>query len=183
MKHGSVTGYSKHRCRCDACMTAWRDYQRVYMREWSRGKRRLVLTEEARTYIAELCAAGWTKHAIAAAAGMDHQVVFAIAAGTQMAAYRETVERILAVAVDERPAGTMTPAAEAVELIEAMCDAGLLVKDISRGLKVTAPARLRRQRHVQPVTRARLVIGYRLLARRGIVPPRLDLEAAAGGED
>ena len=34
-KHG-LSGYTNHRCRCDVCATAHREYQREYMREYRR---------------------------------------------------------------------------------------------------------------------------------------------------
>lgn len=33
--HGTPNGYGNHRCRCDRCREAWRDYQR----DWQRRRR------------------------------------------------------------------------------------------------------------------------------------------------
>lgn len=34
--HGTAGGYTNHKCRCDACTAAWRDYHRTrgYMRTY-----------------------------------------------------------------------------------------------------------------------------------------------------
>lgn len=31
--HGTLGGYTNHRCRCDKCRAAWRAYMRKYMRD------------------------------------------------------------------------------------------------------------------------------------------------------
>lgn len=36
MKHGTITGYTHHKCRCDECRAAWR----LYDREYKAGRRR-----------------------------------------------------------------------------------------------------------------------------------------------
>jgi bisphosphoglycerate-dependent phosphoglycerate mutase len=30
MRHGTLAGYNKHRCRCEFCRNAWNTYQRSY---------------------------------------------------------------------------------------------------------------------------------------------------------
>lgn len=30
-RHGTVTGYNNHRCRCDGCREAWRVYHLAYL--------------------------------------------------------------------------------------------------------------------------------------------------------
>ncbi len=37
-KHGTIGGYSNHKCRCDACAKVWRDYCRELA--WDTGRRR-----------------------------------------------------------------------------------------------------------------------------------------------
>jgi len=171
--HGTTTGYSKHRCKCDACRAAWRDYQRAYMHDHYHGRPRTVSTLEARHWIAKLCAAGWTHNSIAKAAGVDHQLLRRIASGQNSRARRVTIDKILGVMVSDRPEGVQTPAAEAVVMLDAIRSAGVPVKAITDGLKVTGPARLRRQQRVQPATRRKLVLGYRYLASKGLVRAEL----------
>jgi hypothetical protein len=36
VRHGTVTGYTARRCRCDECRAAWADYMRLY----NQGRRR-----------------------------------------------------------------------------------------------------------------------------------------------
>lgn len=48
MKHGTPGGYTNHRCRCDECRTAWREYRRGYGRGAQRAR-----YEAARRYAAE----------------------------------------------------------------------------------------------------------------------------------
>jgi len=177
--HGTTTGYSRHRCRCDACMTAWRDYQRRYCREWYHGERRTVATKEAQRKIASLCSRGWTRKAIAAAGGLDYQTVYKIADGTVARVRKSTVEKILAVGVNERPDGVMSPASDAVRLIDGMRAAGIPAAVISKDLRVSAPARIKKQTHVRSATRKRLVVAYQYLARQGAVPADLLEEVGA----
>lgn len=178
-RHGTTTGYSKHRCRCDLCAGAWRSYQRAYMRERYRGEARTVPVTETRRHIRFLLSKGWTRHAIACAAGMSHEHVFLIAAGKRRRVRRITADRILSVKVDDRPEDAETPAADAAVLIDAMRAAGVQAKTISGVLKVTAPARIRKQQRVRPLTRQKLLLGYRYLARQGLVPAGLLEEVGA----
>ncbi len=172
-RHGTTTGYSGHRCTCDACREAWREYQRTYMRERYHGELRTVPTKEARVWIRRLLAHGMTLQAISRAAGVQHQLVRKIEAGKTRRARRTTVGKILAVTPDERPEGAMSPASEAQRIVEALRAAGVPAKTIAGALRVTAPARIKRQKHVHDRTRRRLVLAYRHLARQGVV--RADL--------
>jgi hypothetical protein len=175
-RHGTTTGYSRHRCRCDECRGAWRDYQRAYMRERYRGERRTVSTAEARRRIACLTAQGMTCQVIARTAGMDHQLVRRIADGQTKRARRFTVDKILAVTANDRPPGAMSPAHEADRLLQGILAAGVPAKTVADTMHVTASARIKRQKHVTDRTRRKLIVAYRHLARLGLVDASL-LEA------
>lgn len=160
-------------------MTAWRDYQRHYGRERYRGELRTVATKEARRKITTLCSRGWTRKAIAAGAGLDYQTVYKIADGTVTRVRKSTVEKILAVGVNERPDGVMSPAGDAARLIDGMRAAGIPAAVIAKDLRVSAPARIKKQTHVRSATRERLVVAYKYLARQGAVPADLLEEVGA----
>jgi hypothetical protein len=38
-KHGTANGYNNHRCRCEPCRAAWREYHRPYQRQADGRKR------------------------------------------------------------------------------------------------------------------------------------------------
>ncbi len=172
-RHGTTTGYSRHRCRCELCVERWRSYQREYMREHYRGELRTVATTEARLWIAHLVAQGMTRHQIALAAHVDHQLLYLIARGETRRARRRTIEKILAVTPDDRPARAMAPAREAQRLLEAIRAAGVPAKTIAGPLRVSHPSRIKHQRRVHDRTRRKLIIAYRHLASQGLVPASL----------
>jgi len=171
--HGTTTGYSKHRCRCDACTKRWRQYQNRYRRDVSAGRPRTVPAAEARRWIAHLIANGMTHHQIASAASIDYQIVYKVASCGQKRIRRASAERILGVTPDDRPAGAYAPAHEALRLIEAMREAGVPMKTIAGPVRVTAPARIRRQQRVSDRTRRKLIVAYRHLASLGLVDASL----------
>lgn len=46
--HGTVDGYSNHKCRCQKCRLAWRLYQREWKRRWRQRMRRQGLSTRGR---------------------------------------------------------------------------------------------------------------------------------------
>jgi transcriptional regulator with XRE-family HTH domain len=171
--HGTTTGYSVHRCRCDACMGRWRQYQNRYRRDVREGRPRTVPAAEARRWVAHLIANGMTQHQIAAAAGVDFRTVYGVSRRKSKRIRSSSAEKILGVTPDDRPAGSHAPAGEALRLIEAMREAGVPMKTIAGPLRVTAPSRIKHQQRVSDRTRRKLIVAYRHLASLGLVDASL----------
>ena len=171
--HGTTTGYSTHRCRCPECHAAWNAYQREYMRERYHGRTRTIGTGDVVRHIEFLIGNGWTVHAIAAAAAVDHQLVYRIRRRENRRIRRVTADKLMGVALDDWPAGSQVPSREALRIIDALNEAGVTSHDIAHKLRVSYPARIRRQTRVQPATRRKLVIAYRYLASQGLVAGEL----------
>jgi hypothetical protein len=169
MKHGTVTGYSKHRCPCERCRRAWRDYQREYARDARAGEPRWIDASEARQYIARLQAAGMTQAAICSAGGISKRVVQEVTLGKRTRIRRSTASRILGVPLDAVVTDTSTRAAHAQVLIDELHRVGIRNADIEHTLRITMPERIARQAHVSANTFAKILCQYRYLARRGIV--------------
>lgn len=173
MKCGTITSYTKGKCRCPACAEAWRDYQRTYMRERYHGRLRLVPTGEARRHVEALVAAGMKQTVICAASGVDRMVVRRVLRGTRQRIRRHTAEALLGVAFDDRPTGATNFAAPATALMVEMHRAGITNTEITRCLHIARPELIAHQRHVRPKTWAKLTLFYRHLARQGRVPADL----------
>lgn len=169
MKHGTVTGYSKHRCTCEPCRCAWRDYQRHYMADRRRGELRLVDAPEALRHIKRLQASGMTQAAICSAGGLSKRVVQELRLGKRTRLRRATAERILAIPLDAVVTDTSTRAAHAQVLIEELHRVGIRNVDLERDLHIRMPERIARQTRVRANTFAKILCQYRYLARRGIV--------------
>lgn len=174
MTHGTLTGYSKHRCTCEPCRESWRTYQREYARERSRGERRMVDSREARYHLRRLAAAGLTQSAVCAASGVYKKTAHGVLTGKVKTIRRVTAERLLAVTLDAAPqcAAAM---AEGM-LAEIRGRAGWTNDEIEARLHITQPKRIARQAHVRSNTMAKILCAYRVLARRGLVDAEL-LEA------
>lgn len=48
LPHGTLGGYTNHKCRCDKCLEAHRDYQREYMARNEHQRRLATLRERMR---------------------------------------------------------------------------------------------------------------------------------------
>lgn len=173
MKHGTTTAYTKGRCRCDVCREGWREYQRRYMRERYHGQLRTVPAAAARRYLAKLARAGVQQATVSASSGVSKKVLREIRNGQRKSINVATQEKILSVPLSVIVDGKTQRAASALALMEAMGKAGLSLSDIETKLKISQPERIARQQHVRPRTFAKLVVTYKLLARRGLVPASL----------
>lgn len=178
-EHGSLAGYTYQRCRCDACRKAWRDYRREYERDRASSGRRTVSAAETRRHVRRLKAAGWATAAIADRAGLVHHTVRKIESGKTRRVRLQTADRLLAITVDETLVGHRVPARLARPLLRDFKAAGI------SGRKLYAAAGLsegwcatRHRTHVDWGTWRRLTVVHRLLARRGVVTPRTELEEA-----
>jgi hypothetical protein len=177
MTHGTVTGYSKHRCKCELCAEAWRIYQRRYMRERYQGLRRRVPVTLARRHIVMLMGQGMTATAISLSAGLHGATVGLLLGGKVKEIRRTTSEAILGVGLDDYPPGTRVRAAMSRQIISEMRGRlGMSYAEIADYVKLSdAGVRLIMdmedgRRTVRPETHLRLVVGYWILAREGLVP-------------
>lgn len=173
MTCGTITSYTKGKCRCPACASAWRDYQRTYMRERYHGRLRLVPIGEAGKHVRALIAAGMKQSVICASSGVDRMVVRRILCGTRQRIRRQTAEALLGVTFDAVADGATNFAAPATALMVEMRRAGVTNVEIEERLRISVPERIANQQHVRPKTWAKLTLFYRHLARQGRVPADL----------
>jgi transcriptional regulator with XRE-family HTH domain len=167
--HGTITGYSKHRCTCERCRSAWRDYQRRYQSDRRRGELRLVDASEALRHIRRLQDSGMTQAAICSAGGLSKRVVQELRHGERTRIRRATAGKILGVTFDAVVTDTSTRAVHAQRLIDELHRVGIRNVDLERDLHIRMPERIARQTRVRANTFAKILCQYRYLARRGIV--------------
>lgn len=99
MRHGTVSGYQYHRCRCRRCLDAKNRYQR----ELRAGVRRpLVDATVTRDHLHALKAAGWSWAALAKHTGYDHTAIAAIANGTTHQVRQSTAQDLASVPIQEK---------------------------------------------------------------------------------
>jgi DNA-binding Xre family transcriptional regulator len=178
MTHGTITGYSKHRCRCELCAESWRVYQRRYMKERYHGLRRRVSVVMAKRHAVMLMDNGMTARAISLAAGLHEQTVGLVINGDVKELKHKTSEAILGVNLGSYPVGTRVRASISQKIIRQMREVlGMSYQEIADYVKLSdAGIRLimdEDRRTVRPDTHRRLVVGYWGLARRGLVPAEL----------
>ena len=169
MRHGTTTMYTKRGCHCEPCKRAWRDYQRKWRYESRHGQTRLMTTRECRRHLLWLMRHGMSRTQVALASGVSVAIVRGVADGSHPQAKRTTVSRLMAVSCYDRPPGTMTPAREAVSMMDRLLSVGVSVGTIRDRLGVSAPSRLRREKWVRWETRERLWVGTQMAARDGLL--------------
>ncbi|MGJ9405281.1 hypothetical protein ACHABQ_03015 [Nesterenkonia aurantiaca] len=95
---GDLTGYANKGCRCGACTTAIREYQRNYKKTvYLARRKRSALPEEitrAQAQVRTLVGLGWTTTVIADAAGISNAPVSRIGSGTATRPRHTTVVAI-----------------------------------------------------------------------------------------
>lgn len=175
MTHGTITGYSKHRCHCDLCTEAWRVYQRRYMKERYHGLKRRVPVTMAKRHAVMLMAHGMTARAISLASGLHEQTVGLVINGEVKQLKHATSEAILGVNLGHYPQGTRVQASLSQKIITQMREGlGMSYQEIADYVKMSdAGVRLimnGTSRTVRKDTHRRFVVGYWGLARRGLVP-------------
>ena len=175
MTHGTITGYSNHRCKCDLCTEAWRVYNRRYMKERYHGLRRRVSVKMAKRHIVMLMSEGMTARAISLSAGLHEQTVGLVINGEVKQLKHKTSEAILGVNLGDYPPDTRVRASLSRKIIgEMRYGLGMTYDEIADYVKLSdAGVRLIMvdgRRTVRPETHRRLVVGYWGLARRGLVP-------------
>ncbi len=176
-RHGSLAGYTHQRCRCGACRKAWRDYRREYERERKLHGRRMIDVAETRRHLRRLQGAGMSIIAVADRAGLAHSTVSKIARGQTTRVSRRIADRILAIPVDRPIAGHAVPARFVRPLLADFRAAGLSGRRAFRaaGLSPNWDA-TRGHARVYWQTWRRLTVLHRLLARQGMLAPRLEIE-------
>jgi hypothetical protein len=99
VEHGTPVGWRHHRCRCDACHAALLDEARVVwaVRQVRRGRdpATRVPVGHARRRVAQLEAAGLTRGAIAARAGVSAGTISRLVKPDTTRASRITVAAIM----------------------------------------------------------------------------------------
>lgn len=102
-KHqATTTCYTKHKCRCEGCHTAWRARDTRIRKAIAYGRyvSPLIDATESRTHILHLRSAGLASGAIAHASGVDATTILKIADGRSQQVIRSTAAKILTVERD-----------------------------------------------------------------------------------
>ncbi len=178
--HGTNRRYGAG-CRCVPCRAAHSRYVSERRREHAAGIRRRVPADEAREYVATLVALGASRAAIATAAGLSVQTVSEIARGRVATVYASTADRILGVTLSDLSGRHVIPNTTAREILRALQAAGFTRAEVARMTgRAYASLGEARSSRIRVSTERRIVALYRLLARQGRVPYRLELERGAG---
>lgn len=150
---GTPTGYVNG-CRCQACSTAHRDYNR----EWERRKRRVaygieqayvpyVDCTEARQHLIWLQQQGIGKRTVSEVSGIAQSTIDKIRTGKRHRAKPDTITRILAVGTHRTQAGASIDAAPTWRYINDLLELGFTKTRIAHELGRTTPAlQINRQR-------------------------------------
>jgi hypothetical protein len=173
MSHGTISSYTKGRCRCESCRGAWRDWQREAWRRRRRGEYRWVSPAAARRHVRSLMADGMSIIAIATAAGLSRRTVANLMAGDQKSIHVRTVDKLMAVCADDWPENVSRPACEAVALLDRLRAAGVKRDTVREVLHISAPHLLRKQRTVRAKTLGKLRVGLAMAARDGLLREEL----------
>ena len=96
MKHGSLTAYAKHGCRCEPCRAAAAKASKAWRRDNYLGIVKLVDAQPLKDHVAALMAAGMSLQAIALTAGWASRNALADAM-TRKRVTPRTLARVLAV--------------------------------------------------------------------------------------
>lgn len=178
MKHGTVAAHGTG-CRCLSCRCAYAEYQRRWMADSRRGRKRMIPIGHsgAPEHIDALLAAGHSYRSIAAACNLSDQGIHYVHEGRSRYVRRETAAAILGVRLDTRAGNTMRPSDDARRMVAVMRSCGYTLGDIGamlgRKSKPQFSTRITARKH------HRIVTLYRLLVRAGKVPPMLSIEEVA----
>jgi len=99
VKHGTLTAYGRHGCRCEPCRATSARHSKEWRRDTYLGISRLVDARPLRDHVAELMAAGMSFKAIALAAGWSSRNALAESM-TRDRVMPRTLARVLAVRID-----------------------------------------------------------------------------------
>ena len=177
-----------HLCRCEACAEAWREYRRwqyyrlrrglpapvdLWLVQSGRMPSSLADADAARSHLSWLLERGATAQGVADAARLDVKTVTGLLDGR--ATSRDCLDRVLGVTLGEALVASRHPGVAARLLAVMRERLGLSADALARclGLGATTIRMLERGRRRDALAREtwdRIVTGYRLLARRGLVP-------------
>jgi lambda repressor-like predicted transcriptional regulator len=169
IRHGTITSYTKHRCRCDRCTAAWRVYGREAYRRSVGGRRMWIPPDPCRRHVEALLASGMSQIAIAESAGVSRRTLENLLKRRQPHVHSLTADKLMSVCADDWPDGVSSPASEAVHMLELLHRAGVRAGTIATVLHVTCPERIRHQKRVRPQTRQKLRLGVAMAARDGLL--------------
>lgn len=171
IEHGTISGYTNLRCRCDACREAWNAYRRIHQQELNRGEYRLVPAGEAAEHLRALRAAGFSLPAIATLTGVRRPTLNRLVSGQTKRTHPATLEAILAVELDQPAPGHKVPRERIRPMLEAIDAGGFSRRWTYRTAGLSGNWHgTRACRRVQWDTYRRIATLYRLLTRRGLVP-------------
>ena len=176
MKHGSVTGYTTYKCRCEPCRKAWRDYSRQWHRDRRDGRLRLTDAAETREHLLRLFDAGNSSGGIQSMTGLTDSTILNILAFKTKRIRHRTADRVLSVALTDLPGPrNLTPAGPARRLLAQMRLSGIMAKDVSAmlGYRPTSSIPTARNPRIRARNHRRVRVLYELLARQGRVPASL----------
>lgn len=148
--HGTRTRYITHKCRCEQCRQAIRDYERKRLRrkgyfdaspvDW---EAYLVSAAEARRHLLWLAENGIGLKSVKAVSGVNHNTLWAIKTGHRKRIYGATRDRILGVTrgdVLSARDGVRVPGAETWRLIDEILAAGFSRAFVAQALGSNTPA-------------------------------------------
>lgn len=147
MKHGTYANYTIGRCRCEACRTANREYERGRERRAMYGQSLFVPAEPVRARVKLLMSKGMSQDEIARAAGLNDARLSDLMNGhwrtgrplTRMK--RENAERIMAVRKRSPLPGTCVSSRQAPELVLDLMALGYSAAWITRQLGLSYQGR------------------------------------------
>ena len=140
MKHGTRTAYTYHRCRCDQCTIANRDYNR----NWQRTKARIryglqpptpprwVDATEARQHLLWLASIGMGRRTVSELTGLSQGHVKKIRDGITTGCLPSTAQKILAVGRHQLPDNIRIDATRTLEQIDDILAQGVSKVAIAR---------------------------------------------------
>jgi len=140
MRHGILTSYSKHGCRCDPCRAAAAKASKAWRLRRHRGVEHLVDADPLREHVAALMAGGMSFKAIALTAGWSSRNALADAM-TRKRVMPRTLARVLAVNLDsDNRRDAYTDATGSARRLQALAVNGWPTRNLAKQLGHKDPA-------------------------------------------
>jgi hypothetical protein len=181
MRHGSEYAYRKG-CRCEDCRAAQSRRSRNRRYEFRDNGVELIRGAPVWSHLDHLHASGMPNGAIADCAGIPIRTLWTLNARRSNTVQRRTAEAILGVTPDDKPdyIRCKVSATAARTLLVTMLGAGVSWRDLEDTFRISNPHRITNSsRNVYLITHKRVVLAYRYLATKGIVPASLLEEVEA----
>jgi len=140
MRHGILTSYSKHGCRCEPCRAAAAKASKAWRRDHYLGVVKLVDAQPLKDHVAMLMAAGMSFRAISLTAGYTSRNALADAM-TRKRVMPRTLARVLAVNLDsDNRRDAYTDATGSARRLQALAVNGWPTRNLAKQLGHKDPA-------------------------------------------